>query len=107
MAVAHPTPVFRLLRCGVPFLLALTASAAGTESTNDARVLAMEGVKAHEAKDEATFLAKMEAAVALRPDYPRILVNLAAAQVANDQPDNAIATLERLAALLTNPLLAH
>lgn len=61
--------------------------------------LAREAAAAADAQDNAGYLAKMEAAVALRPDFPRMLVNLAAAQVANDKPDDAIATLERLAAL--------
>ena len=37
----------------------------------------------------------LEAAVALRPDFPRMLVNLAAAQLANARADDAIATLEK------------
>ncbi len=61
--------------------------------------LAREGAAAAEARDYATYLAKMEAAVALRPDFPRMLVNLAAAQVAAERPDEALATLERLAEL--------
>ena len=54
---------------------------------------------AADAADQAGYLAKMEAAVALRPDFPRMLVNLAAAQLANARADDAIATLEKLAAL--------
>lgn len=61
--------------------------------------LAREAAAAAEAQDPAGYLAKMEAAAALRPDFPRILVNLAAAQLANEQPDEALATLEKLAAL--------
>ena len=64
--------------------------------------LAREATAAAEAKDPVTFLAKMEAAAALRPDFPRILVNLAAAQLAAEKPEDAIATLERLAALGTS-----
>ncbi|MCX6953648.1 MAG: hypothetical protein NTV51_15970, partial [Verrucomicrobia bacterium] len=64
-----------------------------------AMALAREAAEAAAAKDNAGYLAKMEAAVALRPDFPRMLVNLAAAQLANDRPDEAIATLGRLAAL--------
>jgi hypothetical protein len=64
-----------------------------------ARTLARDGLAAFENKDYPAFLAKMEAAVALRPDYPRLLVNLAAAQVATGQPEAAVSTLERLAAL--------
>lgn len=67
--------------------------------------LAREAAGAAEAKDFPAYLSKMEAAVALRPDFPRMLVNLAAAQVANDRPDDAIATLRRLAALgLSSPV---
>ena len=70
-----------------------------------AMTLARDATKAAEAKDVATYLSKMEAAVALRPDFPRMLVNLAAAQVANERPDDALATLERLAALgLSSPV---
>jgi sugar lactone lactonase YvrE len=64
--------------------------------------LAREGATAAESKDYATYLAKMEAAVELRPDFPRMLVNLAAAQLAAERPDDAITTLERLAALGLN-----
>jgi sugar lactone lactonase YvrE len=61
--------------------------------------LAREAATAAEANDNANYLAKMEAAVALRPDFPRMLVNLAAAYVASERPADALATLERLAAL--------
>ena len=73
--------------------------AAEPPSAAQAMRLAREGAGAAEAGDAAGYLAKMEGAAALRPDFPRILVNLAAAQVAADQPDEAIATLARLAAL--------
>ena len=61
--------------------------------------LARAGAKAAEEGDPATYLAKMQAAAALRSDLPRILVNLAAAQVANGQNGEALATLERLVTL--------
>jgi sugar lactone lactonase YvrE len=77
-------------------------AAAETPSAVQAMKLAREGATAAEAKDSATYLAKMEAAAALRPDFPRILVNLAAAQVAAERPDDALATLDRLAALGMN-----
>lgn len=75
------------------------AAAADVPSAAQAMRLAREGAAAAEANDSATYLAKMESAAALRPDFPRILVNLAAAQVAAGQPDDALATLERLAAM--------
>lgn len=74
-------------------------AAAELPSAAQAMRLAREGAAAAEANDTATYLARMEAAAALRPDFPRILVNLAAAQVAAGQPDDALATLERLAAM--------
>lgn len=80
-------------------LLVVGAVAAENSSTTQAMQLAREGAAAAELKDTVTYLAKMEAAAALRPDFPRILVNLAAAQLASERPDEAIATLERLAAL--------
>ena len=61
--------------------------------------LAREAAAAADEKNYPAYLAKMEEAAALRPDFPRILVNLAAAQVANDRLDDAVATLKRLAAL--------
>ncbi|MSU65543.1 MAG: hypothetical protein EXS38_05460 [Opitutus sp.] len=64
--------------------------------------LAREATAADDARDFPTYLGKMEAAVELRSDLPRMLVNLAAAQVANDRPEDAIATLERLAAMGVN-----
>jgi sugar lactone lactonase YvrE len=85
--------------------LSLQAVAADQPAAAEAMRLAREAADAAEAKDNATYLAKMEQAVALRPDFPRILVNLAAAQVANERPDDAIATLARLAALgLSSPV---
>lgn len=64
-----------------------------------------EGVAAAGREDAATYLAKMEEAVELRPDVPRLLSHLAAAQAANEQPEQAVATLGRIAALgLTLPV---
>lgn len=78
--------------------------AAETDTVRAMR-LAREGAAAAEEKDIAAYLAKMEEAVALRPDFPRMLVNLAAAQVAAGQPDEALATLGRLAQLgLSSPV---
>lgn len=81
------------------FLLPAAVVAADIPAATRARTLAREAAKAAEAQDHATYLAKMEEAVALRPDYPRMLVNLAAAQVASEKLEEAVATLERLAAL--------
>jgi hypothetical protein len=86
-------------------IFAATVARAEPPAAAQAMALARDAAKAAEAKDVATYLSKMEAAVALRPDFPRMLVNLAAAQVANERPGEALATLERLAALgLSSPV---
>jgi sugar lactone lactonase YvrE len=93
------------LRALLLFATAASAIHAEPPTVAQAIMLARDAAKAAEEKDNATYLAKMEQAVALRPDFPRMLVNLAAAQVANDKPDEAIATLEKLAALgLSSPI---
>lgn len=64
-----------------------------------ALTLGREASQAAEAGDQPARLAKLEQAVALRADVPQLLQDLAAAQVATEHPDDAVATLERLAAL--------
>lgn len=77
-----------------------TPGFAQSNSAADAMALAGEAAQAAaQAKDLPVYLEKMEAAVALRPDFPQLLMNLAAAQVANGKLDEAIATLERAAKL--------
>ena len=76
--------------------------AAAESAVAAARRSVRDALAAHAAKDEKTFLAKMEAAVAAAPDYPRLYVNLAESQVANGQLDEAVATLGRLADLGAN-----
>ena len=61
--------------------------------------LAREGAESASAGDAAAYLQRMESAAALRPDFPRILVNLAAAQLAHGRAEDAVATLGRLADL--------
>lgn len=65
----------------------------------EAMRLARQAAELAAAGDAVGYLRGMESAVALRPDFPRMLVNLAAAQVANAQPDAAVATLGKLADL--------
>jgi hypothetical protein len=94
--------LFRIRRWILPLGLALVGfglSGAEQPVAAQAMALAREAATAAAAQDNATYLAKMEAAVALRPDFPRMLVNLAAAQLANDRADDALATLDRLVAL--------
>ncbi len=74
-------------------------AAAEPADVSKALALATEAAVAAEAKDLPAFLEKMEAAVALRPDFPQLLTNLAAAQVANGRTEEALATLNQLAAL--------
>ncbi len=83
------------------FAVAVVATAAESDTTRAMR-LAREASAAAEEKNSAVYLSKMEEAVALRPDYPRMLVNLAAAQLAAERPDEALATLERFAKLGVN-----
>ena len=80
-------------------LVANLGGSAERPEAAQAMALAREAVAAAEAEDKAGYLAKMEAAVELRGDFPRMLVNLAAAQLANDRADDALATLGRLAAM--------
>lgn len=87
----------RLAICGA--LFATGVFAAETDTARALR-LAREAVAEDTAPEAA--IAKLEEAVALRPDYPRIFVNLAAAQLAAGRPDDALATLERLAKLGLN-----
>lgn len=67
--------------------------------TAEAMTLAREAAAAASSGDAAGYLQRMEAAVALRSDLPRMWVNLAAAQVAQGQPEAAVASLGRLADL--------
>ena len=47
--------------------------------------------------DQATALAKLEEAAQLRPDYPRIQLNLARTYAILERPEDALAALQRLA----------
>lgn len=82
-------------------IVAATTNGPAAELSTAAKAIALarEAAAAAADKDAGSYLAKMEEAVALRPDFPRMLVNLAAALAANDRPEEAVATLERLAAL--------
>ena len=80
-------------------LVVISPAGAAEPLTAQAMQLARDATAAADEKDYPAYLAKMEEAVALRPDFPRMLVNLAAAQVANGKLDDAVGTLGRLAAL--------
>lgn len=98
MNVRVSLPVFAALLPAVAF-------AAELPTISRAMRLAADAATAAEANDPATFVGKMEEAVALRPDLPRLLSNLAAAQVSAERPEDAIATLQRVTAMgLTLPV---
>jgi sugar lactone lactonase YvrE len=63
------------------------------------RQLMQEATAAAKAGDSATVIAKLEAARALRPDYPRVRVNLARAYVQAGRHDDAMQQLRDLAAM--------
>lgn len=84
------------MRLLLPLFLALFgALSAAPQHT----VLLKESAAAGKAGDTATALAKLEEAAKLRPDYPRIQLNLARAYAAQNRPDDALAALDRLAAM--------
>ena len=80
--------------CLLPLLLlvATTLSAAPRHTT-----LLREAAAAAKEGDNATALARMEKAAKLRPDYPRVQLNLARLYAALQRPDDALAALQRLA----------
>ncbi|AOS45538.1 SMP-30/Gluconolaconase/LRE-like region [Lacunisphaera limnophila] len=61
------------------------------------RLLLRESAIAAQAGDNPTALAQLQEAAHLRPDYPRIQLNLARIHAAMNQPAEAIAALTRLA----------
>lgn len=63
------------------------------------RQLMREATDAAKAGDAATVVAKLEAARALRPDYPRVLNNLARFRLQTGRADEAMATLREMAAM--------
>jgi sugar lactone lactonase YvrE len=73
-------------------LLGLTLRAAPAHIT-----LLREAAAAGKAGDPATALAKVEAAAKVRPDYPRIQLNLARLYAEARRPGDALAALQRLA----------
>ncbi|RXK56157.1 tetratricopeptide repeat protein [Oleiharenicola lentus] len=75
------------------FLIGATALSAAPKHAT----LLREAGAAAKAGDNATALAKMEEAAQLRPDYPRVQINLARLYAAQQRPDAALAALQRLA----------
>jgi hypothetical protein len=81
------------------FAMLSAATIARAADALAARQLERAALAAYAQKDRPTFLAKMTEAVGLRPDHPRFLFHLAAAQAVNGQPGNAIGTLGLIADL--------
>ncbi len=82
----------RFLLLLVPFCgIAATLSA-----TPKHAYLMREAATAAHAGDQATALAKLEEAAQLRPDYPRIQLDLARTYAALERPEDALAALQRL-----------
>ncbi len=70
-----------------------------TAPPKDSRFYEMLAVKEYEAKNFAGFLENMKHAERLRPNHPRLLYHLADAYALNGKTGEAIATLEKLAAM--------
>jgi hypothetical protein len=82
-------------------ILVMTAAAvsAGADDIADSRRLQQEALTAYKEKKPDVFLAKIRAASDLRPQHPTLLLQLAVAQAANGQHQNALGVLDRVAAM--------
>jgi len=78
-------------------VLALSLGTSALLATPKHAYLLREATEAEKAGDQATALAKLEEAAQLRPDYPRIQLNLARTYAALERPADALAALHRLA----------
>jgi hypothetical protein len=78
-------------------LLWLLATCGVLSAAPDHTGLMREAAAALKAGDNTTALAKLESAAKLRPDYPRIQLNLARLYAASGRTDEAFAALERVA----------
>src|SRR5687768_2914715 len=83
------------MRSSLLFSLALLAAplAAAPQHT----LLLQEAAAFAQAGNQPAALAKLETAALLRPDYPRIQINLARFYTEAKRPDDALAALQRLA----------
>lgn len=82
------------------FVLALVlATSAAAEEVADARKLQQEAIAAYKEKKYDVFLTKIRAASDLRPQHPTMLMQLAAALALNNQAQNALGVLDRVAAM--------
>jgi hypothetical protein len=82
----------------VALCLYAAGSALAQESqAKDGRYYEAQARQAYQKKDYASFLENMKAAAALRPNHPRLMLNLAAAYSLNNQAGEALKWLARLA----------
>lgn len=96
----HSHPQLKQVRIHALLLLAVLVTCVATASgaaAPTARQLAREAVAAQQAGQLEVALAKLEAARALRPDYPRAILLLARAYAAAGRTDDAITQLEHIA----------
>lgn len=84
------------MRSMLGVVMLVMSAAAGAQ---DFGQLHAEGIAAYKAKDYATLEARMRSALALRPNHPRSLYNLAAANALRGDTESALALLEKLAAM--------
>jgi sugar lactone lactonase YvrE len=80
-------------------LLTIAALSLAADDITDSRKLQQAGLTAYKNKDAGAFLRNIQAASALRPQHPTLLVQLAVAQASNGQHEAALRTLERVAAM--------
>ncbi len=80
----------------VTLLLVLAVTVAAIAEPEHRKLLA-EAAAAKQAGDNNAFIAKLESARALRPDYPRVLLNLARGYAAAGRTGDALAQLRALA----------
>lgn len=99
MLPAHHSLHFRVhTRVLVTLLLVLAVTAAAIAEPAHRRLVS-EAAAAWQAGDAAQATAKLESARELRPDYPRVRLNLARAYAAAGRADDALAELRALAAM--------
>jgi hypothetical protein len=85
--------------------LLLAIPSFGTEEVADYGTLYRQTIAAWQAGEFDEALRIQQLAQVLRPDFPGILENIAAIQVRRDRPDEALASLQRLAELGYQPTL--
>lgn len=81
------------------FIFAAFATAQTSAELNESAKLERQATEDYKAKNYAKFLENIKRAAELRPNHPRLIYTLADAYALNDKPDEALAILERLAAM--------